>query len=147
MHGARKKRVIVDTNCWISFLIGRRLSSLAALLNNNRIELVLCEELLEELREVTQRPKFAKYFPAHEVDSLLSFLHLKGRLFEPSGNVHICRDEEDNYLLALAMEAKAHYIVTGDKDLLVIKEVASCRIVDAKAFEDEMCGATGKTKR
>ena len=84
MRGARKKRVIVDTNCWISFLIGRKLSSLVALLSDARIDLVLCDELLEEIREVTQRPKFARYFPLEEVESLLSFLRLKGILFEPS---------------------------------------------------------------
>ena len=138
MSGARKKRVIVDTNCWISFLIGRKLSSLVVLLSNERIDLVLCDELLEEIREVTQRPKFARYFPLREVESLLSFLRLKGTLFEPSEDIHICRDEEDDYLLALAVEAKAHYLVTGDKDLLVIKKIASCRIVDVKTFEVEM---------
>ena len=134
MRGARKKRVIVDTNCWISFLIGRKLSSLVSF----RIDLVLCDELLEEIREVTQRPKFARYFPLEEVESLLSFLRLKGILFEPSQDIHICRDEEDDYLLALAVEAKAHYLVTGDKDLLVIKKITSCRIVDVKTFEEEM---------
>ena len=138
MRGARKKRVIVDTNCWINFLIGRKLSSLVSLLSDDRIDLVLCDELLEEIREVTQRPKFARYFPLEEVESLLSFLRLKGILFEPSQDIHICRDEEDDYLLALAVEAKAHYLVTGDKDLLVIKKITSCRIVDVKTFEEEM---------
>lgn len=138
MRGARKKRVIVDTNCWISFLIGRKLSSLVSLLSDDRIDLVLCDELLEEIREVTQRPKFARYFPLEEVESLLSFLRLKGILFELSQDIHICRDEEDDYLLALAVEAKAHYLVTGDKGLLVIKKITSCRIVDVKTFEEEM---------
>lgn len=140
MRSARKKRVIVDTNCWISFLIGRKLSSLVTLLSDDRIELVLCNELLEEIREVTQRPKFAKYFPVYEVESLLSFLRMKGCLFEPSKNIRLCRDEEDDYLLALAVEAKAHYLVTGDKDLLVIKKIVSCLIIDAKMFEEEMKG-------
>ena len=63
-----KLRVIVDTNCWISFLIGRRLSNLVDLLSNERIQLVLCNELLEEIRDVTSRPKFAKYFPKKDLD-------------------------------------------------------------------------------
>ena len=58
-----ERRVIVDTNCWISFLIGKRLSSLVDLLSNERVRLVVCDELLEEIREVTKRRKFAKYFP------------------------------------------------------------------------------------
>ena len=44
-----KQRVIVDTNCWISFLIGRRLSRLVDLLSDERIQLIICDELLAEM--------------------------------------------------------------------------------------------------
>lgn len=138
MPAARKRKVIVDTNCWISFLIGRQLSSLVSLLCDDRIELVFCDELLEELEEVTQRPKFAKYFPLEEVHSLLSFLRLKGTFIASLPHVRCCRDAEDDYLLALAVASRAHYLVTGDKDLLVLREVGTCRIVDANTFEAEM---------
>ena len=62
-----KIRVVVDNNCWISFLIGRRLSKLVDLLSNERVILVICSELLAELRDVTSRPKFAKYFNQSDV--------------------------------------------------------------------------------
>lgn len=104
-----ERRGIVDTNCWISFLIGKRLSRLVDLLSNERVRLVICDELLEEIREVTTRPKFAKYFPKAE-----------------------------DYLLALAIEARAHFLVTGDQDLLVLRDVKNCRIVDATTFEQIM---------
>ena len=90
-----KLRVIVDTNCWISFLIGRRLSRLVDLLSNERIQLVLCNELIEEIRDVTSRPKFAKYFPKEDVESLIEFMQLIGEVFEPQQQVAICRDEAD----------------------------------------------------
>ena len=130
-----KLRVIVDTNCWISFLIGRRLSKLVDLLSNERIQLVICDELLAEIREVTTRPKFAKYFPAKDVESLIEFMQIIGETFEPTQSVKLCRDEADDYLLALAIEANAHYLVTGDQDLLVLQKVGTCRIVDAATFE------------
>ena len=130
-----KLRVIVDTNCWISFLIGRRLSKLVDLLSNERIQLIICDELLAEIQEVTTRPKFAKYFPAKDVESLIEFLQIIGEPFEPTQTVKLCRDEADDYLLALAIEANAHYLVTGDQDLLVLQEVGTCRIVDAATFE------------
>ena len=130
-----KLRVIVDTNCWISFLIGRRLSKLVDLLSNERIQLIICDELLAEIQEVTTRPKFAKYFPAKDVESLIEFLQIIGEPFEPTQTVKLCRDEADDYLLALAIEANAHYLVTGDQDLLVLQEVGTCRIVDATTFE------------
>ncbi len=130
-----KLRVIVDTNCWISFLIGRRLSKLVDLLSNERIQLVICDELLDEISEVTTRPKFAKYLPAKDVESLIEFMQIIGETFEPTQSVKLCRDEADDYLLALAIEANAHYLVTGDQDLLVLQKVGTCRIVDAATFE------------
>jgi len=74
MQRKRNFRVIVDTNCWISFLIGRRLSRLVDLLSNERVQLVICDELLAEIQEVTCRPKFAKYFPKKKVESLIEFM-------------------------------------------------------------------------
>ena len=132
-------RVIVDTNCWISFLIGKRLSRLVDLLSNERIRLVICDELLEEIREVTTRRKFAKYFPKAEVESLIEFMELIGEHLEPSHQVTLCRDDADDYLLALAIEDRAHYLVTGDQDLLVLREVKNCRIVDVTSFEQTIC--------
>ena len=134
----RKLRVIVDTNCWISFLIGRRLSRLVDLLSDERIQLVICDDLLDEIREVTSRPKFAKYFPAKEVESLIDFMQIIGETFHPTQQISLCRDAADDYLLALAIDARAHYLVTGDQDLLVLKRVKTCRIVDVATFEQSI---------
>ena len=41
-------------------------------------------------------------------------------------------------VLALAIEAKANYLVTGDQDLLVLQEIETCRIVDAVTFEQSI---------
>lgn len=130
-----KKRVILDTNCWISFLIGKRLSSLVPLLTEGKVDIILCEELIGEIEDVTSRPKFAKYFPPNEVKSLLSFLRLRCVKVEPSCNVKMCRDAADDYLLSLAKTSKAHYLVTGDKDLLVLGKIENCKIVDPTTFE------------
>lgn len=138
MSSVKKKRVIVDTNCWISYLIGKRLSLLTTLLCDEHIELILCEELLAEIEEVTKRPKFIKYFPKEEVASLLSFLRLKGYMIKPTSSLQLCRDEADNFLLNMAQDAKAHYLVTGDNDLLVLKKIGTCSILDVKAFENEI---------
>lgn len=92
----------------------------------------MCTELLE----VTQRPKFARYFPLEEVESLMEFLRLRGSFFTPSEDIKLCRDAEHDYLLNLAHVAKARYLVTGDKDLWVIKRIGRCEIVDVKTFEE-----------
>lgn len=56
-------KIIIDTNLWISFLIGKELKQLQNLLLEETIQIVVCEEILEEIILVTQRPKLQKYFP------------------------------------------------------------------------------------
>jgi len=53
----------------------------------------------------------------------------------PTYEVKLCRDAADDYLLSLAKTSRAHFLVTGDKDLLVIGKIGKCRIVDAATFE------------
>jgi putative PIN family toxin of toxin-antitoxin system len=43
----------------------------------------------------------------------------------------ICRDSDDDMVIACAVAAKADFIVSGDKDLLVIKKYKSVRIINA----------------
>ena len=45
-------KIIIDTNLWISFTIGKRLSVLEALLKNKRIEIYVCKELINEYKDV-----------------------------------------------------------------------------------------------
>ncbi|MEM7533787.1 MAG: putative toxin-antitoxin system toxin component, PIN family, partial [Chloroflexota bacterium] len=49
----------------------------------------------------------------------------------------ICRDPKDDYLLAYAIAGKADYIVTGDKDLLVLEEIEGVKIVKVHDFVTE----------
>ncbi|MBO7646066.1 MAG: putative toxin-antitoxin system toxin component, PIN family [Prevotella sp.] len=87
---------------------------------------------------VTSRSKFAKYFPQEEVESLIDFLLIIGETFEPKQHVKLCRDEADDYLLDLVIEADANYLVTGDQDLLVLQKIQNCRIVDVTTFESSI---------
>ena len=48
----------------------------------------------------------------------------------------VCRDEDDDHVIAAAAAAKAGFIVTGDKDLLVLEEHSGIRIVTARSFAD-----------
>jgi hypothetical protein len=57
-----ENRVVIDTNVMISFLIGKRLRKLKDKLSDSSIRLILTEQLISELKLVTSRPKFKKYF-------------------------------------------------------------------------------------
>lgn len=51
--------------------------------------------------------------------------------------VAICRDPNDNFLLALAKDGKADYLLTGDKDLLELKKFGKTKIKTITSFIDE----------
>jgi predicted nucleic acid-binding protein len=46
-----------------------------------------------------------------------------------------CRDPKDDYLLALAIASDAHYLVTGDADLLDLKHINNTIIIRYTDFE------------
>lgn len=137
MKNEKEVRVIVDTNIWISFLIGRKLSRLMTVLVRPEVQLVFSQEALEELYCVTQRKKFAKYFSASgKVDEFIAYLQTIGKIYElPHGIPSRCRDAKDDCLLELAVQSDADFLITGDNDLLVIAKIEHCRIVSIMEFE------------
>ena len=46
----------------------------------------------------------------------------------------VCRDPEDDHIIALADSARANYIITGDEDLLILKRYGSTQIVTPRQF-------------
>ena len=136
----RKKRikVIIDTNLWISFLIGKRLKILKDLIVENRIELIITDQLLDEIQLVTQRPKLKRYFPEQKVIELVNFLRTIGTNVRIKSEINICRDSKDNFLLSLSNDSKANLLITGDRDLLLIEKFQSTEIIDFKEFEKQM---------
>lgn len=125
----QKSRIIVDTNLWISILLTQDYLKFDSLLDDQNITLLFNEELLNELIEVSRRPKFKRYFDKEDVEELLSIINRMADFTEVTTEVNICRDPNDNFLLALAIDGKADYLITGDSDLLVIKKIDKTDIV------------------
>jgi putative PIN family toxin of toxin-antitoxin system len=131
----KKKRVIFDTNIWISFLIGKRLKILKQYIANEQIIIITTDQLLTELKEVTNRPKLKKYFPESQVAELIKLLEIIGENIPTKPTHFINRDPKDNFLLDLIDFSKADYLVTGDKDLLAHNPFKTATILTPAAFE------------
>lgn len=129
----KSKKVILDTNLWISFLITRKLDFLDKLLGKN-IHLIFSKELIEEFLEVAQRPKFEKYFSTDDVKYLLRLFREYGKWIEIKSAVNDCRDTKDNFLLNLAIDGKADFLITGDKDLLTLENINQTKIITLAEF-------------
>lgn len=130
-----KIRVIVDTNIWISFLISKSLRKLDTLFRNDAVTFVFSTELIEEFLEVAQRPKFKKYFDKDDIQKILEVIDCCSEIITVKSTVNKCRDEKDNFLLALAKDSKADYLITGDEDLLVIHKYYYTQILTYSEFE------------
>jgi len=125
----KNKRIILDTNLWISFLISENFTELDELIKTKKVILVFSNELLEEFIEVVKRPKFKKFFSKKDVELLLDTFDHYADLINVTSQIDLCRDEKDNFLLNLSVDGKADYLVTGDKDLLVLEKVNKTRIL------------------
>lgn len=131
------QRVIVDTNLWISFLIGRKLNILLEFLTDPKLELVSTPLLREEILTVARRDKFRRYFTEENVLLLAQWMDESMTMVEIGEVPARCRDPKDDYLLELAVQSKAIYLVSGDEDLLSIGQIEGCRIMTFAQFVAE----------
>jgi putative PIN family toxin of toxin-antitoxin system len=138
MPSQKPSKVIIDTNLWISFLIGKELQNLKDLIVTEKIQLVTTDQLLNELKIVVARPKLQKYFDHEKVTELISLLDIVSEKVKIKKIEQICRDPKDDFLLALSKESKANYLVTGDKDLLEIRIYGRTEILTVKKFKDKI---------
>ena len=93
--------------------------------------LVSSPALLQEL-ESTLRRKFAMTAAA---DTFLNAFRAQVRLVDPMAlPARVCRDEDDDLVLATAVAAGADQIVTGDQDLLVLGAYEGVRLVSPRQF-------------
>jgi uncharacterized protein len=131
-------KVIFDTNVWVSFLIGKRLAKIKRYISNGSITIVTTEQLLTEIKMVTNREKLKKYFPKESVKELVGLLETIAKKVEIKPTHFISRDPKDNFLLDLIDYSKSDYLVTGDKDLLEHNPFKTAKILTPTEFEKEL---------
>lgn len=127
-------RIILDTNLWISFLISKDFSKLDDLLFTKRCTLVFSQELLEEFILVADRPKFRRFFSSADMEAILETIDEYAHFVRVESKISICRDPKDNFLLSLAVDGQADYLITGDSDLLDLHQVGSTTILTFTEF-------------
>ncbi|MDO8671946.1 MAG: putative toxin-antitoxin system toxin component, PIN family [Dehalococcoidia bacterium] len=129
--------VVVDTNVFVSSLINSE-GAPARILNLWRArvsQLAVCDEIIEELNRVVERPYVSKYLKSgRDVSQLLSDLSEAAIPFDTSLIQSASGDPDDDLFLALAAEAQADYIVSGDHHLLILNTYYDIPILTPVAF-------------
>jgi len=132
------KKVILDTNLWISFLISKDFSFLDNYIEKGKIKLMFSEELFSEFITVSERPKLQKYFSKNDIKHLTKIINRYGILEKVTTEINKCRDIKGNFLLNLAIDSEADFLITGDNDLLELKEIGNTRILSIREFLNEI---------
>lgn len=133
-------RACVDTNVLISYLLVpgsiQPPSSIVRYAFERHYVLVLVETTLVELQaKVQSKPYLVDRIPVDELQSFVRSLRVVAEILpRPHRLPRVTRDPRDDYLVSPAVLGQVDYVVSGDKDLLVLGEVGGVRIVSPAAF-------------
>jgi putative PIN family toxin of toxin-antitoxin system len=131
-------RAVVDTNLLVSYLLTHR-PPIAELIDvylaRGDFVLLTSHAMLEELDRVLQYPRLHRYYDAQ---TRIRFVALGASLGEivdvPEEVPRICRDPDDDWVIACAVAGDADVIVSGDRDLLDLIQVNRIPILSARQF-------------
>lgn len=129
-----KYRVILDTNFFMNYLITNKLTKLDDLIESQTLKIIFSAELLNELVEMTKREKFKVVFNDKDLQKLLTQLKIFGSFVNVKSNVTVCSDHKANFLLALAKDGRADFLISSDKDLIVLENFENTKIVAPREF-------------
>ena len=114
----RINRYVLDANIWISYFITNTEQTLTDIVIERRITFYYCEELLKEIKRVLEYPHILKYHVS--VERAIKFIKQIGVHFILTQPIksYIPDDQNDDYIIALALQSNSGFITSGDKHIL-----------------------------
>ncbi|SRR5258708_912714 len=137
-------RILFDANVFISYLLPTENTEKAEKIHyiidagfEGRYMHVFPQELLSEIRKkIKGKPYLAKHITQEDAEEFIAILSTVAELISPLTEQipQFSRDKKDDYLVAYAAVGECDYLVTGDEDLLIIKQVGKLKIVNPAEF-------------
>lgn len=125
--------IVIDTNVIISgIFFGGYPRKIIEAVVKSEIKAYASADILREYRETIE-----EMIAGHQMRikmRTLDLIFLMIEMVEPQTHVEICRDKNDDMFIDCAKEANALFIVSGDKDLLVLGEYEGIKIITAREF-------------
>ena len=133
-------RVVLDINVLVSAQIKPKsqIGLVLEYLRLSRYMLLYFPRLLDEFEQICFRPHLMQkyHLDENEITNTVQLMSLRGQAIAVTTPVNICRDPDDNILLSLALDGRADYVVSGDKDLLVLNPFRKIPIIPPAEFLD-----------
>lgn len=131
-------RVALDAGVLVAALISPHGTPARLLLawRGGAFELVVSPKLLRELGRVMAREKFRRYVSLDEAEEYVRTIQRGATLAaDPPDPPPVTPDPGDDYLLALARAAKAHFLVSGDPHLTELTDTTPPVLTPRKLFD------------
>jgi putative PIN family toxin of toxin-antitoxin system len=128
-------RAVFDTNVLVAAFVSEGVcSKLLIRARKRQFHLFISQFILQEFEWVLSRklavPKSETKEAVRLVSGAATVILLPPKLEAP-----ICRDSKDDNILACSLAAEAHYLVTGDADLLDLRSFRNIPIISPRDFE------------
>lgn len=132
-----RHHIILDTNVLISaILFGGKPREILNQIISGQIDCTLSIDILDELRDVLQRPKFG--FTTEQSIQIIEELHRTCNIIATSTKLRIeISDLDDKMILECAVQAKAGYVVSGDPDLTELNPFRGIKILTPSEYLEQ----------
>jgi putative PIN family toxin of toxin-antitoxin system len=131
-------RAIIDTSVLIRYLIKPSVAIKELIEERwlgDEVQMVTALDLIAELEGVLKRDYIQTLIRTEEGQALLDAITQKADILPPLGPVPAyTRDPKDDKFVACALVGDANYLITEDKDMLVLEVVGDVRIVTPYDF-------------
>jgi uncharacterized protein len=106
-------RVVLDTNVFVSALLGGSLQVLLIRWGAGSFELIVSDEIVQEYLGVLRRPKFD--LPSEVVDPIMAQIFNRAEFVTPDEHIEVVVSApNDNKFLEAAVAGEVEYLVSGD---------------------------------
>lgn len=130
----RINRYVLDANIWVSYFIMNTEQLLTDIAIDHRITFYYCNELIEEITRVLDYPHLVKYhINIGEAIFFIKEIGVNFKLTQPIKS-YIPEDENDDYVVALALQTNSGFITSGDKHILSQKIFLETKYKKLKIF-------------
>jgi putative PIN family toxin of toxin-antitoxin system len=129
-------KVVLDTVVFVRSLINPFGAAGRLVFDREGFRLFVSEPTVREVVEVLTRTELQRKYRSHTIRNAQAVLAILARaeVVVPASIEPTCRDPKDDIFLATAAAAQADYLVSEDRDLLVLREFQGTQIVTVGRF-------------
>lgn len=126
-------KIVIDTNVIVSAMFfGGKPRQLVELLVKHKFQSFASAEIVNEYQDTAS--ELCARYPKKPVHLPLTAIVTAMNIIETTSDISVCRDPDDDKFINCALDSNCSYIISGDNDLLTIKNYNGIKIVTVAEF-------------